>query len=676
MVTYRESLLLFDKEKSATIDRENVMTTVAHEFTHQWMGNLVSPQWWNYLWLNEGFAAMYENLILDFVFKEERWIDTFITDTVLPVMITDANPSIRPMTFYVESPERVSALFDRIAYSKCKDNLYKLKRFLKIFLILFFTAASVLKTFESALGESVWRNGLKYYLLSRSYNFASPDHLHDSLQQAYDDSKPEKAINVAAAMKSWENQAGLPVVLVYKNYSNFMTIEQKRFFYGNETSDNLWHIPITYYTSMNSTPSMFWFYTRSLSSYLKWKDGNSDWIIINSQLSGYYRVNYDRNLWERLIRVLLSDLSKIHVLNRAQLIDDSFHLARANQSTFDIFLHIFSYLEYETDYIPWAVANQAHNLMRSWFSSSPLYGKFYYLMKTNVKALFNRLGINSISNEPRVDCYARNIAINIACFYQNEDCITLTNAKLKEFVYNNRKIEPDLINSIYCNGMRNADEDLYEKMIEMLMNEPSISERNKISAGIDCIQNPTLYTNFLDHSLNRSNILTSAERERIVSTSPKNSKDFVYVLITWLSNRYRDIRFLSSNMLLKTITNIASQTLSERQYNHFVETIEKMKNESFITEAEMNSYLKKVQGNSQWQIDNKEVLETFFQQYEDETFLTSPTTSSTESSTQYVQSTTEQQGTTTTDGAARSTQSLNCVLFFTLFMKIFNKIYI
>jgi aminopeptidase N len=70
---------------------------------------------------------MYENYILDFVFKGERWLETFVIDTILPVMVTDANPSIRPMTFYVESPEKVSSLFDSIAYSKCKYFFFELK---------------------------------------------------------------------------------------------------------------------------------------------------------------------------------------------------------------------------------------------------------------------------------------------------------------------------------------------------------------------------------------------------------------------------------------------------------------------------------------------------------------------------------------------------------------------
>lgn len=41
MVTYLEPYLLFNKETGTTGNRENVMSVIAHEFTHQWTGNLV-----------------------------------------------------------------------------------------------------------------------------------------------------------------------------------------------------------------------------------------------------------------------------------------------------------------------------------------------------------------------------------------------------------------------------------------------------------------------------------------------------------------------------------------------------------------------------------------------------------------------------------------------------------
>lgn len=70
--------------------------------------------------LNEGFATLYENFLASLVYPEDRLMDTFVVDVVQSVLDVDASPSIRPMTYYVENPDRITALFDRVAYDKCK----------------------------------------------------------------------------------------------------------------------------------------------------------------------------------------------------------------------------------------------------------------------------------------------------------------------------------------------------------------------------------------------------------------------------------------------------------------------------------------------------------------------------------------------------------------------------
>ena len=53
-----------------------------------------------------------------FVWPDERWIDTFLIDTVHRMMEIDAHPNIRPMTIYVEHPDDILALFDSVTYWK------------------------------------------------------------------------------------------------------------------------------------------------------------------------------------------------------------------------------------------------------------------------------------------------------------------------------------------------------------------------------------------------------------------------------------------------------------------------------------------------------------------------------------------------------------------------------
>jgi aminopeptidase N len=121
LVTYREMFLYYINGTSPFQQLDWVATIISHEYAHQWFGNLISPRWWDVLWMNEGFATMYEYLSTDAVYPEWRMHDMMVVNTLQTVMERDAFESTRPMTHYVESQADVRNLFDFVAYSKCKS---------------------------------------------------------------------------------------------------------------------------------------------------------------------------------------------------------------------------------------------------------------------------------------------------------------------------------------------------------------------------------------------------------------------------------------------------------------------------------------------------------------------------------------------------------------------------
>src|SRR5919106_3027842 len=282
-ITYREVALLVDPAHSSAATKQRVAIIIAHEIAHMWFGNLVTMEWWNDLWLNEGFASWIEYKAVDHLFPEwEMWLQFLFAD-IGPAMSLDGLRNTHPIEAEIKTPDDINELFDAISYSK---------------------GAAIIRMLEQFLGEETFRQGLVHYLSRHQYGNARTEDLWAALEQV--SGKPVKAI-----MDTWTKQPGYPFVEVREQHSgngpSALTLVQRRFFYDQDPArdaqaTSFWRIPVGIKSAAASTP--FFTMLESRDTTVRLPDtvpaaGGASWTTVNAGRTGFFRVNYSGDMWER-----------------------------------------------------------------------------------------------------------------------------------------------------------------------------------------------------------------------------------------------------------------------------------------------------------------------------------------------------------------------------------------
>lgn len=115
-VTYRESRILKGPNAGPNFIRA-LMQLHVHELSHSWFGNLVTPPWWDDLWLKEAFAVWSETAVLTVLDPDGDHEVDAVADGIT-AMALDSLASARAVAAPVTRNEDIRSAYDAITYSK------------------------------------------------------------------------------------------------------------------------------------------------------------------------------------------------------------------------------------------------------------------------------------------------------------------------------------------------------------------------------------------------------------------------------------------------------------------------------------------------------------------------------------------------------------------------------
>lgn len=196
---YDDALIIMD-EHAPTPQKRQFGMVVAHELAHQWFGDLVTPAWWDDIWLNESFANWMGYRIGD-AWRPDLNIRAGALAEGFAAMDTDALVAGRPIHQKIERNDQIDAAFDSITYGK---------------------GGHVVAMIAAFMGDDKFREGVRRYMAAHRYGNATSTDFFAAMAEAAHDPR------IVPAMQSFVDQQGVPL-LTFRREGTGYTVAQSRY---------------------------------------------------------------------------------------------------------------------------------------------------------------------------------------------------------------------------------------------------------------------------------------------------------------------------------------------------------------------------------------------------------------------------------------------------------------
>ncbi|XP_014280192.1 aminopeptidase N [Halyomorpha halys] len=469
IISFEERLIILDSaSRSRRGNRLRASSLIAHELVHIWFGNLVTPKYWDDIWLSEGFSSYFATVATDNMFPTNSYDIQSFVQSRLAAMSADSLPTTHPLKVDAAS-HPTGDLFDEITYHK---------------------GELIVRMLSMMFGEDKLKSALQEYLEEHKYGLASDTDIWNTLENKLAPGSLPEGVSLAEVMKTWTGKAGYPVLIVTRNYTTGqVTVSQMSIL---DRDDGGWWIPVSYTDAKQrnyTAVPRFWLSPKAMNYTFNTSATANDWILFNTRAAGYYSARYD--MTNSLL--LAEDLDRLPLLERIQVLGDILQLGYLGQTPIELSLDLVLHFKAELSPFPWFPLLEYVPKYMALFRGTEGEQGFVNFFQGVLGNEFNKLTKDSPHNKQM---------FKVSCRIGVKNCTEMALSMFEEWKTNSSKVPEELRYSVLCTAVENGNASTWQYLEEKYQNlKDGCKEKKDILKALACTTDKKLSNKYLHWAL-------------------------------------------------------------------------------------------------------------------------------------------------------------------------------
>jgi aminopeptidase 2 len=546
--------LMLDEKVSGASTKQRVAEVVQHELAHQWFGDLVTMDFWDGLWLNEGFATWMSWYSCNAFYPEWKVWQVYVTDSLQSALSLDSLRSSHPIEVPVKRADEINQIFDAISYSK---------------------GSCVLRMISKYLGEDVFMEGIRRYLKKHAYGNTQTGDLWAALSDA-------SGKDVEKLMEIWTKNVGYPVVTVTENpESNSIHVKQNRFLrtadVKPEEDKTLYPVFLELRTK-DGVDKDVTLSTREENFQLK----DLDFYKLNADHSGIYRTSYSPERLKKLGEAAKNGL--LSVEDRAGMIADAAALAASGYQKTSGILSLLQGFKSEPEFFVWdELIGRISSLRAAWvFEDEAVKAALKKFQLDLIQDKAHELGWDFKDGIGHVEQQFMSLLFGSAGLANDPAIQKAAGDMFARFKQGDRAaIPPNIRGSVYSIVLSNGGVDEYETVLNEYRTAGTSDERNTALRAIGRARKPELIKRTLELPLSDE---VKAQDIYLPLGGLRTHRDGIVALWGWLRDNWDAVekRLPPGLSMLSSVVSICTSSFtSQAQMKEIQDFFGKMSTKGF-----------------------------------------------------------------------------------------------